>query len=191
MTEVCEYPKLPQKSEVVLAQLQSVEADHVDFSLAFVRAFFQHELDRNNEIERKASLLVSAAGVAAATFAAVAGLLLRFPPMLPAWSQFVLVSLFVVLAGLFLVAIVYSLIVLRVGITAYPDPLTLLEGQESDTVQYKKMHIADLFVAYARNIDESNRKADSLQVSQRFFLASVSLLLIMGVFIACLSLFLD
>ena len=72
-----------------------------------------------------------------------------------------------------------------------PAPLTLLEEQGTNTIHYKKTHIANLFVAYAINIGESNRKASLLQWSQRFFLALVLLLLGMGVFIACISLLLD
>ena len=136
-------------------------------------------------------ILGGAGGVAAATFTALAGLLLRFPSMLPAWSQLVFVFLFVFLAMLFFLAIVCSLRVLRVGKTSYPGPLTLLEEQGTNTIHYKKTHIANLFVAYAINIGESNRKASLLQWSQRFFLALVLLLLGMGVFIACISLLLD
>ena len=122
MAEEDNYPELPTDSEYVLSMLENGEPDHVDFSLEFARALFRDELDRSNEIEKKASLLVGAGGVAAATFTALAGLLLRFPSMLPAWSQLVFVFLFVFLAMLFFLAIVCSLRVLRVGKTSYPGP---------------------------------------------------------------------
>ena len=58
MAEEDNYPELPTDSEYVLSMLENGEPDHVDFSLEFARALFRDELDRSNEIEKKASLLV-------------------------------------------------------------------------------------------------------------------------------------
>ena len=182
-----QYPHIPNSSEEVLSRLTSTDPEHVDFSIDYARTLFRDELDRHTEVERKAALLVGATGVAAVFFTALAGFLLNFPPQLPDWSRIVVLLLFILLAGAFSRTIYFSLRVLWVGRTAYPGALSLLEGQNLDTVQYKKLHITELFVAFSNNIGETNRKVDQLVLSQRSFLVSLIVLLVTGVFIAGVS----
>ena len=181
------YPDIPKSSEEVLSRLTSTDPEHVDFSINYARALFRDELDRHTEVERKAALLVGATGVAAVFFTALAGFLLNFPQQLPDWTRIVVLLLFILLAIAFSLTLYFSLRVLWVGRTAYPGPLDLLEGQNLDAVQYRKIHITGLFVAFSNNIDETNRKVDQLVLSQKSFLASMIVLLVTGVFIAAIS----
>ena len=183
--------KFPKESKELLSQLTSDSPEHVDFSIEYARSLFNSELDRSNEVERKAALLVGAGGVAAAIITALAGFLINFPAMLPDWSRCVILALFAALAVTFLATIFFSLKVLWVGKSAYPGPSPLLIGQELNAVEYKKLHIADLFIAYVNNAPETNSKVNSLALAQKFFLASLLVLFATGSFIAATSLWLD
>ena len=178
------YPDIPKKSEEVHSRLTCTDPDHVDFSVDYARALFRNELDRRTEVERKAALLIGATGVAIVMFTALAGFLLNIPKGSPSWTQIILIALFIVLAITFFGTICFALKVLWVGKTAYPGALTLLEVQHLDTVEYKKRHVTELFVAFSNNIDETNRKVDQLVWSQRCFLASLATLFLTGIFIA-------
>ena len=185
------YPDIPKESAELVSRLANNDSDHVEFSIEYARALFKDELDRNTEVERKAALLVGAGGVASVIFTALGGFLLDFPTMLPEWSRYVLVLLVIALAITFSSTIFFSLRVLWVGKTSYPGALPLFEGQNLDTVQYRKLHIADLFIAYSNNVPETNRKVNSLASGQKWFLASLAILLVTGGFMTVISLLLD
>jgi hypothetical protein len=185
------YPDIPKKSAELVSRLASNNPRHVDFSIEYVRTLFKDELDRSTEVERKAALLVGAGGVAAVIFTALGGFLLDFPTMLPGWPRYILVGLVIALAITFSLTIFFSLKVLWVGQTSYPGALPLFEGQNLDTIQYKKLHIADLFIAYSNNVPETNRKVNNLALGQKCFLVSLAILLVTGGFMAVISLLLD
>ena len=185
------YPDIPKKSEELVSRLASDDSDHVDFSIEYVTTLFKDELDRNADVERKAALLVGAGGIAAVIFIALGGLLLDFPAMLPAWSRYILVGLAAALAITFFLTIFFSLKAHWVGRTSYPGALPLFEGQRLDPTQYKKLHIADLFIAYSSNVPETNRRVNSLALGQRCFLVSLAILLATGCFMTAISLLLD
>ena len=185
------YPCIPKKSAELVSRLASNNPSHIDFSIEYARTLFKDELDRHTEVERKAALLVGAGGVAAVIFVALGGFLFDFPAMLPEWPRYVLVGLGLALATTFFLMIFFSLKVLWVGQTSYPGALPLFEGQSLDTIQYKKLHIADLFIAYSKNVPETNRKVDSLALGQKWFLVSLVILLVTGCFMTAISLLLD
>ena len=185
------YPDIPKKSEELVSLLEGNDPDHIDFSIEYAKTLFKDELDRHTEVERKAALLLGAGGVASVIFIALGGFLLDFPAMLPEWPRYVLVGLAIALATTFFLTIFFSLRVLWVGQTSYPGALPLFEGQKLDTIQYKKLHIADLFIAYSRNVPETNRKVDSLALGQKCFLVSLAILLLTGGFMTAISLLLD
>ena len=185
------YPDIPKRSSELVPRLKSNDQNHIDFSIEFSRTLFKHELDRHTEVERKAGLLVGAGGVASVIFIALGGFLLDFPAMLPEWPRYVLAGLSITLVTFFFLTILFSLKVLWVGKTSYPGALPLFEGQKLDIIRYKKLHIADLFIAYAQNVPETNRKVDSLALAQKCFLMSLALLLMTGGFMIAISLLLD
>ena len=185
------YPDIPKKSAVLVLLLASNDSTHVDFSIEYARALFKDELDRKTAVERKASLLFGAGGVASVILVALGGFLLDFPTMLPEWSRCVLVLFVSALAITFSLTIYFSLKVLWVGKTSYPGALPLFEGQNLGTAQYRKLHIADLFIAYSNNVPETNQKVNSLVWGQKCFGASLVILLVAGCFMALISLLLD
>ena len=185
--------KCPKTSEELAQLLDNNDPQHIDFSIDFLRALFSGGLERNNEVERKAALLVSASGIAAAILTALVGFLLNFPAMLPDWSRYFVLVFYFLLAITFGRSVWKAMRVLWVGTIAYPGVSysTLLEGQKLSTLGYKKRHIADLFVAYSRNNKTTNELVNHLASAQKWFLASVGLLIFTGLFVACVSLFLD
>ena len=185
------YPSIPKDSAGLVSRLANPDPNHVSFSIEYARTLLKDELDRSTEVERKAALLVGAGGVAAVILIALGGYLLDFPAMFPAWSRHVLVGLFAALAITFSFTIFFSLRVLWVGKTYYPGALPLFDGQSVDTVQYKKLHIADLFNAYRNNVPETNRKVNNLASGQKCFLASLAILLTTGAYMVTISLLLD
>ncbi len=185
------YPDIPKTAAELVSRLSSNDTNHIDFSIEYARNLFRDELDRHTEVEKKATLLVGAGSVAAVIFIALSGLLLDFPMVLPGWPRYVVVALTLVLAITFSFTIFFSLKVLWVGRTSYPGALPLFEGQRLDTTQYKKLHVVDLFIAYSKNVPETNRKVDSLALGQKCFLASLTILLVTGVFMTAISLVLD
>ena len=185
------YPEISKTSSEIVSRLESNKASHIDFSLEYARTLFKDELDRHTEVERKATLLVGAGGVAAVIFVALSGFLLDFPTKLPEWPRYVLVGLALALSISFSLTIFFSLKVLWVGRTSYPGALPLFDGQKLDTIQYKKLHIADLFIAYTENVPETNRRVENLALGQKCFLASLAILLVTGVFMTGISLLLD
>lgn len=184
-------PGVPKTSGELVPLLTNNIPEHVDFSIDYLRTLFRNGLDRNTEVERKAALLIGAGGIAAAVFTALAGFLLNFPAMLPDWSRSVVLVLYVLLASTFLITIWYALKVLWVGAIAYPGTSILLEGQYLNSVDYKKRHIADLFIAYSTNNKTIDRDVDNLVKAQRCFLSLIAILIVTGLFIATTSLFLD
>ena len=185
------YPDIPKNSSELVPRLMSNDQGHIDFSIEYARTLFKDELDRHTEVERKAALLVGAGGVASVIFIALGGFLLDFPAMLPEWQRYVLVGLSIALVTCFFLTIFFSLKVLWVGKTSYPGALPLFEGQKLDTIRYKKLHIADLFIAYSKNVPETNRKVNCLALAQKCFLVSLAILLVTGGFTITISLLLD
>ena len=185
------YPEIPKKTTKIIPRLASNDATHVSFSIEFARTLFKDELDRSSEVERKASLLLGAGGVAAVIFIALSGFLLDFPPMLPDWARYVFVVLVASLAIAFSSTMFHALKVLWVGKSSYPGALPLFDGQHLDAIRYKKLHIADLFVAYANNVPETDGRVNSLALGQKCFLLSLAILLVTGAFMTVLSLVLD
>ena len=185
------YPNLPQKPADLVSLLESNDPSHVDFSIEYAKTLFKDELDRNTEVERKATLLVGAGGIAAVIFIALGGILLNFPTMLPGESRWILLVLFVALAITFSLTMFFSMKVLWVGRISYPGALPLFEGQRLDDVQYKKLHITDLFIAYRNNVPETNDKVNNLATAQKLFLASLAFLWVTACFIAGISMLLD
>ena len=185
------YPDLPEASADLVSLLESNDPSHVNFSIEYARTLFRDELDRSTEVERKATLLVGAGGIAAVIFISLSGFLLDFPMKLPEWSRYVLLVLFVALVVTFSLTIFSAVRVLWVGRTSYPGALPLFCGQSLVDVQYKKLHIADLFIAYRKNITETNQKVDNLAAGQKLFVASLAILLVTACFIAGISILLD
>ena len=187
MTE--KYPECPITSGELAKLLDSNVPDHIDFNIDYLRVLFNGGLDRNNEVERKAALLVSASGIAAAILTALAGFLINFPAMLPDWSRYGVLVFYILLAFTFFVSVWKSMRVLLVGIIAYPGVSysTLIEGQQLSTLGYKKRHIADLFVAYSRNNKTTSELVNHLAAAQKWFRTSVILLILTGLFVALAS----
>ncbi len=144
-------PDIPKKSEELIPKLTNNYPEHIDFSIDFLRTLLRNGLDLNTEVERKAALLVGSGGITAAILVALAGFSLNFPAMLPGWSRFVLLGFFLVLAITFFMTIFYSMKALLAGKISYPGELLLLDGQNLNTIEYKKRHVADLFIAYRNN----------------------------------------
>ena len=167
------YPKIPETSKELVSLLTSNDANHINFSIEYATTIFKYELERNIEVERKASLLAGTGGIATVILTSLAGFLLNSPSMLHDWSRYALSAIFIVLAIAFLGTIFFSIRAVWVGKTAYPGPSPLMEGQNLNDGEYKKLHIADLFVAYSRNIPETNQKVDNLALAQKCFLGSL------------------
>ena len=184
-------PDIPQTSEELIQRLTNSDLEHVDFSIDYLRSLFRNGLDINTEVERKAALLVGSGGITAAILVALAGFSLNFPSMLPSWSRFVLLGFFVVLAITFFMTILYSMKALLAGKISYPGALLLLEGQHLDTIEYKKRHAADLFIAYRNNNFAINGNLNALAAAQKWFRASVGFLLLAGGFIVIIALLPD
>ncbi len=184
-------PSVPKTSRELVPLLTNNIPEHIDFSIDYLRTLFRNGLDRNTEVERKAALLVGAGGIAAVVFTALAGFLLNFPAMLPDWSRFVVLGFYFLLECAFSVTIFYALKVLWVGSIAYPGASILLEGQYLNSVDYKKLHIADLFIAYSKNNKRIDRDVGNLVKAQRCFLSSIIILIVTSIFIATISLLLD
>ncbi len=182
---------IPKNSEELLPILTNNYPEHVDFSIDFLRTLLRNGLDLNTEVERKAALLVGSGGITAAILVALAGFSLNFPAMLPSWSRFVLLGFFLVLAITFFMTIFYSMKALLAGKISYPGELLLLHGQNLNTIQYKKRHVADLFIAYRNNNCAINGNLNALAAAQKCFRFSVGLLLAAGAFIVIIALLPD
>ncbi len=183
------YPELLKDSDEILRALTNNDAEHIKFTLDVAKDLFSNQQKRTKDIEWKASILIGAAGIAAAILMGIGAVLVDSRGLLVGRPGVLTAVFFVLLVVSFLWSLILALLVLLVGKAHYPGALIVLNQQSALESEYRKRHAADVYAAFTNNIERNNSKAGNLFQAQIAFGMFAVLLLGTGLIVASVSVF--
>jgi len=185
------FEDVPPPYPVTLAETRDMfgglrEEEKLDDAIEYCASLLKREGDRADKIESKAFTLIGITGIATGFITGFAGLLLDRGKITSTWVLIPAAVLYILVVISLMWTIFLAVKVVAIGDYrfTYPSATDIFRLSDASLGYVKRERAVSLFYSFAQNVQVVNRKATYLGGAQLWFRNSITLLLVLTLFLA-------